>query len=77
MKAYTLLSGRPIGRHPTVYFTRPTIDESEPDPWTPKVEEWDSVEDAIGAILDFISPEYAQEHGGIFKEYYESIRFKW
>jgi len=52
-KAYTLISGRPIGRHPTIYLYKPEIADDDLNPWTPSVEEWDSVHDAFKAVFDY------------------------
>lgn len=76
MKAWTITSGRPIGRYPKVYLVKPSISKKiDKTPWTPELEEWNSVEEAVNAVLEYISPEYALEHGDLFEEYYKDFRF--
>lgn len=78
MKAWTRIAGRPVGREPAVYLVKPP-QCSLNIPWSWEVEEWDSVQDAINAVLDYLSPEFAMENAakGIkeYLRYYNDFKF--
>lgn len=78
MKAWTRITGRPIGREPAVYLVKPPQGPVD-NPWAWEIEEWDSVQDAVNAVLDYLSPEFAMENaknGRIgYLKYYDEFRF--